>query len=297
MSREAIEKDIYDRILILQEPRPIIKTLNFSDQHKKLLNVLLDKLKLDGEVKIDEEEAIEEVIRGYKTIIRNKHEESDDDEEEHCVKKDKNGKPIYGPKFVKYLNCDDPIDRALALQEALNPFRKICDGKWHAKVRVIDKYGNIYDQSGSEKNFSETSGTSYRAAKTKYNTNLARLLSKQIYSPVIVEWEVLNNMGCAEEIEEMLEIKVYEMGGDEEIFTFEAWRCAFDIREPVYAELCHEFYATYEFDETVTDEDLMSRKVIKFRLGGHGHTSTILEFARRLGLYFSDEIQDKGFET
>ncbi|GKA61647.1 hypothetical protein Tco_0761166 [Tanacetum coccineum] len=66
--KKNIYKDIYDRILILQEPRPIIKTRKFSDQHKKLLNVFLDKLKLDGEVEIDEEEAIEEVIRGYKTI-------------------------------------------------------------------------------------------------------------------------------------------------------------------------------------------------------------------------------------
>nr|GFD37849.1 hypothetical protein [Tanacetum cinerariifolium] len=69
MSCEAIEKDIYDRILILQEPRLIIETLKFSDQHKKLLDsVLLDKLKLDGEVKIDKEEATEEIIRGYKMI-------------------------------------------------------------------------------------------------------------------------------------------------------------------------------------------------------------------------------------
>ncbi|GJV28898.1 hypothetical protein Tco_1385346 [Tanacetum coccineum] len=76
-------------------------------------------------------------------------------------------------------------------------------------------------------------------------------------------------MGCAEVIEEMLEIKVYEMGGDEDIFTSEAWRRAVDIREPVYAELCYEFYATYKFDTTVTDEDLMSRKVIKFRNDDH----------------------------
>ncbi|GKD07718.1 hypothetical protein Tco_1187403 [Tanacetum coccineum] len=75
-------------------------------------------------------------------------------------------------------------------------------------------------------------------------------------------------MSCAKEIEEILEIKVYEMGGDEEIFTFEAWRRDFDIKEPVYTELCHEFYATYNFDEMVTDGDLMSRKVIKFRLVG-----------------------------
>ncbi|GJS11766.1 hypothetical protein Tco_0368562 [Tanacetum coccineum] len=127
------------------------------------------------------------------------------------------------------------------------------------------------------------------------------LTSKHIYSPCVMDWEVLKNMGCAETIEEMLEIKVYEMGGDEEIFTYEAWRHAFDIREPVYTKLCHEFYATYEFDETFTDEELMLRKVIKFRLGGCGHTLTILEFARHLGLHSrlhsSDEIQDDGFET
>ncbi|GJR77457.1 hypothetical protein Tco_0089822 [Tanacetum coccineum] len=95
----------------------------------------------------------------------------------------------------------------------------------------------------------------------------------------------------------MLEINVYEVGGDEEIFIFEAWRRAFDINKPVYAELCHEFYATYEFDETITDEDLMSKKLIKFRLGGRGHTLTILEFSRHLRLYTSDEIHDEGFET
>nr|GEX51419.1 hypothetical protein [Tanacetum cinerariifolium] len=284
MSCEAIEKDIYDRILILQEPRLIIETLKFSDQHKKLLDsVLLDKLKLDGEVKIDKEEATEEIIRGYKMIsekndpgvfvlpirieakfdthaladtssninvipyLRNKHEESDDDEEEYCVKRDKNGKPIYGLKFAKYLNCDDPMDRGLALQEALNPFRKI-----------YTSGTNAFE-----------AGSSFRPKRTRQHEIVEEAMLPRIYSSVIVKWEVLNNMDCAEEIEEMLEIKLYEMGGDEEIFTSKAWRRAFDIREPVYAELCHEFYATYEFDETVTDEDLMS----------------------------SNEIQDEGFET
>nr|GEV59928.1 hypothetical protein [Tanacetum cinerariifolium] len=46
-----------------------------------------------------------------------------------------------------------------------------------------------------------------KAAKTRYNTNLARLLPKQIYSPYVVDWGLLNTMGCAEEIEAMLEIK------------------------------------------------------------------------------------------
>ncbi|GKD79816.1 hypothetical protein Tco_1342437 [Tanacetum coccineum] len=106
-------------------------------------------------------------------------------------------------------------------------------------------------------------GTSNKAAKTRYNTNLARLLPRQIYSLCSVDLGVLNAMGCAEEIEAMLEIKVYEMGSQEEIFSFEAWRSVFDIKEPIYTKLCHEFYSTYEFDEVVTDDELMTKKLIK----------------------------------
>nr|GEY26793.1 hypothetical protein [Tanacetum cinerariifolium] len=52
-------------------------------------------------------------------------------------------------------------------------------------------------------------GTSNRDAKTKYNTNLSRLLPKQFYSSCIVDWGMLNKMGCAEEIEAMLKIKEF----------------------------------------------------------------------------------------
>ncbi|GKF18032.1 hypothetical protein Tco_0062950, partial [Tanacetum coccineum] len=104
-------------------------------------------------------------------------------------------------------------------------------------------------------------GSSNRAAKSRYNANLARLLPKQIYSPVIVDWGVSKNMGCAEEIEAMLKIKVYE------------------------------------FDEVVMDDELMTKKLIKFRLASQGHTLTLLEFARRLSLYHYDEINEEGFEV
>ncbi|GJV23083.1 hypothetical protein Tco_1375778, partial [Tanacetum coccineum] len=139
-------------------------------------------------------------------------------------------------------------------------------------------------------------GTSNRAAKTRYNTNLARLLPRQIYSPYVVDWGLLNNMGYAEEIEDMLETKVYEMGGQQEIFTSETWRHLFDINEKIYTELCHEFYSTYAFDKVCVDDELRTKKVIKFRLCGSGHTLTLLEFARQLGLYHVDEINDEGFE-
>ncbi|GJQ92787.1 hypothetical protein Tco_0003926 [Tanacetum coccineum] len=80
----------------------------------------------------------------------------------------------------------------------------------------------------------------------------------------------------------MLEIKGVEIGGNEEVFTSEAWRRAFDIREPIYTGLCHEFFSTYEFDEEVTDEELTTKKLIKFKLGGRGHSLRLLELAHRL---------------
>ncbi|GJZ12675.1 hypothetical protein Tco_0547905, partial [Tanacetum coccineum] len=72
---------------------------------------------------------------------------------------------------------------------------------------------------------------------------------------------------------------------------------AFNIKEPIYAELCHEFHSTYEFDEVCADDELQSKKIIKFRLGGRAYNLTLLEFARRLGLYHADELEEDGFDV
>ncbi|GJS66130.1 hypothetical protein Tco_0680694 [Tanacetum coccineum] len=87
-------------------------------------------------------------------------------------------------------------------------------------------------------------------------------------------------MGCDGEIDDMLRIRLREAGSDEEIFTSVPWIRAFNINEPIYAELCHEFYSTYEFDEVYADDELQSKKIIKFRLGRRAHSLTLLEFAR-----------------
>nr|GEV26937.1 hypothetical protein [Tanacetum cinerariifolium] len=79
------------------------------------------------------------------------------------------------------------------------------------------------------------------------------------------------------EINEMLRIRLHEAGSNEEIFTSVAWIRAFNINEPIYAELCHEFYSTYEFDEVYVDDELQTKKIINFRLGGRAHSLTLLE--------------------
>ncbi|GKE31102.1 hypothetical protein Tco_1450424 [Tanacetum coccineum] len=86
-------------------------------------------------------------------------------------------------------------------------------------------------------------------------------------------------MRCDGEIDEMLRIRVREVRSDEEIFISVAWIRAFNINEPIYAKLCHEFYSTYEFDEVCADDELQSKKIIKFRLGGRVHNFTLLESA------------------
>ncbi|GKB47792.1 putative reverse transcriptase, RNA-dependent DNA polymerase [Tanacetum coccineum] len=69
---------------------------------------------------------------------------------------------------------------------------------------------------------------------------------------------------------------------EEEIFTSVAWIRAFNINEPIYAELCHEFYSTYEFDEYGPIRIFHQEKIIKFRLGDV-LTLTCWSFARQIG--------------
>ncbi|GKG19360.1 hypothetical protein Tco_0376459, partial [Tanacetum coccineum] len=103
-------------------------------------------------------------------------------------------------------------------------------------------------------------------AKSRYNTKLVQLLPRHIYSPCVVNWDVLNRMGCDGEIDDMLRIRLREAGLDEEIFT--------------------------SFDEVCADDELRPKKIIKFRLGRRAHNLTLCEFARRLGLYQAVELEE-----
>ncbi|GKB69641.1 hypothetical protein Tco_0931053 [Tanacetum coccineum] len=269
------------------------------------------------------DEICHQTFRAAKTSLDTAKSDSDD-EEEYVVQINKFGALIYGPKPAQYLNCNDPMDRSLALQAVLNPFKKVCvwkkvisflgslpvplqhvewkpnytrcfnkkgdgDGQWHAEIKLTDPYGNTMgahdDESGSSrsKRFRQYETVEERmlprvhhpfllwegcnqAARSRYNTKLAQLLHRLIHSPCVVDWNVLNNIGCGEAIDEMLMIKLFVAGTNEEIFTSEAWTNAFNIDEPIYSELCHEFYSIYKFDEICAADELNPKKIIKFRL-------------------------------
>ncbi|GJZ58990.1 hypothetical protein Tco_0614806 [Tanacetum coccineum] len=66
--REALAISISKRYSLLEEKRPIIETMSYSDKYKKILDgICLDKMKLDGMSK-EEEEAI--IKNERRTVIR-----------------------------------------------------------------------------------------------------------------------------------------------------------------------------------------------------------------------------------
>ncbi|GJT34554.1 ribonuclease H-like domain-containing protein [Tanacetum coccineum] len=250
--------------------------------------------------------------------------ESDsDDEKEYAIQRNKFGAPIYGPKPARYLNCSDSLDRSLALPEVLNPFKKICvwkkvvsflgslrvtlqhaewkpdytgcfnrkedsDGQWHAQIRLTDPYGNIYDKGFTIRKHDDEAGSSRPKRSRQYETMEVVLLPQVHYE--FLQWE-----GCNKDTKSR--INLCEAGTNEEIFTYVVWIGAFNINEPIYSELCHEFYSTYEFDEVCANDELKTKKIIKFRLGGRAHSLALLEFARRLGLYHSEELDAESFDV
>nr|GEU71769.1 hypothetical protein [Tanacetum cinerariifolium] len=213
-------------------------------------------------------------------IMRNAESDSDDKEDYH-IKRNKFGAPIYGPKPAPYLNCNDPDERSIDLQtpdyKGSYTKEEEATGQWRTEIRLTDPLS--------------------KDTKSRYNTRLGQLLPRHIYSPCIVNWDVLNIMGYDGEIDDMLSIRLREARLDEEIFTSMAWIRAFNINEPIYAELCYEFYSTYEFDEVCVDDELQTKKITKFKLGGRAHNLTLLEFARRLGLYQAVELEEEDFNV
>ncbi|GJW39931.1 hypothetical protein Tco_0065776 [Tanacetum coccineum] len=123
---------------------------------------------------------------------------------------------------------------------------------------------------------------SLRSKRSRQYETVEEVLLPQVHHEFLL-WE-----GCNKEAKSRI---------NEEIFTSVAWIRAFNISEPIYLELCHEFYPTYKFDKVCADDELQTKKIIKFRLGGRAHSLTLLEFARRLGLNHAEELDEEGFDV
>ncbi|GJW65843.1 hypothetical protein Tco_0117727 [Tanacetum coccineum] len=150
-------------------------------------------------------------------------------------------------------------------------------GQWCTEIRLTDPYGNIYLQGFT------TMKTDRKLSK--YH-KLSDIMSPNIWEHTMIRPEhqdlnALDNMKPWKRYCSHKFIMSYCYGKD-----------ATEMRS---LELCHEFYSTYEFDKVYAYDELQTKKIIKFRLGGHAYNLTLLEFASRLGLYHADELEEDGF--
>ncbi|GJY21358.1 putative reverse transcriptase, RNA-dependent DNA polymerase [Tanacetum coccineum] len=123
--------------------------------------------------------------------------ESDsDNEEKYVIQRNKFGASIYRPKTAQYLNCNDPMDRSLALLAVLNPFRKTMgthdDEAGSSRSKRSRQYETVEEAMFPRVHhpFLLWEGCN-QAAKSRYNTKLAQLLPRLIYSPCVVDWNTL----------------------------------------------------------------------------------------------------------
>ncbi|GJS04997.1 reverse transcriptase domain-containing protein [Tanacetum coccineum] len=207
--------------------------------------------------------------------------------------------------IAKFLILDILIDRDSSIVVGRGFLRTI-ESIINTPERLFSTFYGIRHQTfhAARSNFmrnaksnSDDDAGSSRSKRSRYET-VEEVLLPQVHHEFLL-WEGCNRdaksrMGCDGEIDDMLRIRVREAESNEEIFTLVAWIRAFNINEPIYAELCHEFYSTYEFDQVCADDELQTKKIIKFRLGGCAHSLTLLEFALRLGLYQAVELEEDG---
>nr|GEY18678.1 hypothetical protein [Tanacetum cinerariifolium] len=335
-AKEALAIRISQKFALLEEVRPVIETMAYHEKYKKILDgIWKDKVELDGKIIKEEEEVVERIKGERRSIsihfppkIRKKGREEmkkvdrgimminhtqakamgiltnvlcqvgvttiiakfiildipidrdapivvgqgipvyhRDDEEEYQIKRNMFRASIYGPKPVPYQNCNDPTDRSLAIQTTMR----------------------THDDEVE----------SLRSKCSRQHETMEEVLLPQVHHEFLL-WEGCSReakMRCDGEIDDMLRIRLREAGSDEDIFTSIAWIRDFNINEPIYTELCHKFYSTYKFDEVCIDDELQTKKIIKFRLGGRAHSLTLLGFARRLGLYQATELDEEGFNV
>ncbi|GJR70975.1 hypothetical protein Tco_0017040 [Tanacetum coccineum] len=309
-AKEELEIRISQRYALLEEERHVIKTMAYNDKYKKILNeIWKDKVELDGKtVKEDEEEVkrikgkalkekddpgafifpirLEDMKKIDRGITMINHTQAEAMEKLSNVLFQVGVTTIIAKFLILNIpiDCDAPIvvGRGFlhTMGSILNTSDRIFstfDGVCHKTFRAarFDVLRTVESDSDDEEEYTmgtndDKAGSSRskrsrhetveevllpqvhyefllwegfsRDAKSRYKTRSAQLLPRHIYSPCIVNWDVLNRMDCDGEIDDMLRNR-----------------------------LCHEFNSTYDFDEVCADDELQTKKIIKFRLGGHAY--------------------------
>lgn len=118
-----------------------------------------------------------------------------------------------------------------------------------------------------------------------------KLKKKEIYVPDALDWEWLGGARYEEELAPYLVITFNHNGVS---LTCDGWNRLFRIQEPVYQELCWEYFSTVSFRG---GNDYYNPGNIKFCLGGEYCQCSMVELSWRLGIYDQQLVNTVEFGT
>nr|GEU98841.1 hypothetical protein [Tanacetum cinerariifolium] len=176
--------------------------------------------------------------------------------------------------------------------------------QWRTEIRLTDPYGNIYLQGFTTKKTDQKLSKYHKLSDIMSPNWFMEYSTRSTWNkgtPGTHDGEAGSSRSKRLRQHEIVE-EVFLPQVHHEFLLWEGCSRdtksrAFNINEPIYVELCHKFYSIYEFDEVYVDDELQSKNIIKFRLGGRAHSLTLLEFAQRLGLYQAVELEEDGFNV
>nr|GEW14913.1 hypothetical protein [Tanacetum cinerariifolium] len=158
--KEALAIDIYRRYSLLDEERPVIETMAYSDMYKKILHeIFIDKMKLD-EAKINlnalANTGSDINVMPYRVYKELGREEVQNVKREITILNHSTAEPMgllkdvmCQKKVVSFLgSLPIPLQHVDWKPDYTGCFnrKEDSDGKWHAEIRLTNPYRNMYDQ-------------------------------------------------------------------------------------------------------------------------------------------------------
>ncbi|GJR93526.1 retrotransposon ORF1 [Tanacetum coccineum] len=299
-AKEALAIRISQKFALLEEVRLVIETMAYHDKYKKILDeIWKDKVELDGKIVKEEEEAV-------KRIKGESLKEKDDPRafifpirlegqvNENALANTGSDINTMPYRLYEQLGREDmkKVDRGItminhtqakAMGILTNVLCQVGVTTLIAKFLILEipidrdapiivGRGFLHTIGGITMGTHDDEAGSSRSKRSRQHEIVEEVLLPQVHHEFLL-WEGCNKdaksrMGCDGEIDDMLRIRLCEAESNKEIFTFVTWIRGFNINEPIYAELYHEFYLIYEFDKVCANDEFQTKKIIKFRLGG-----------------------------
>nr|GEZ67121.1 hypothetical protein [Tanacetum cinerariifolium] len=300
-AKEALSIKMSQNFSLVEEESPIIEIMAYHDKYKKILNeVWKDNVELDGKIVKEEEE--EEAVKRIKG--------------EALKEKDDPIAFIFPTRLEGQVNKNALVDTGSNIN--IMPYR-IHEQLGREDVKKVDRGIPMINQTQAEAMGILINVICQMGATTLIAKFLILVSLIDHDSPIVVCRRFLPTIDgivntrkrlfstfdgfyhqtfCAARSDVMRNAK--SDSDDEEDYQIKRNMFGAPIMARslhFYTELYHEFYSTYKFDKVCADDELKTKKIIKFRLGGRAYSLTLLEFARRLGLYQEAELDEEGFNV